>query len=418
MIFWDMVERHLDEAEFMWGMWEHSLVAPDYTLEEVAEGPEQLLLAHIDGLVANGPEVAQRLLNPALDHGAPDLVSAAALAMLQSPGAPGLDAVVVALRTLPQQRAPLKRALACADRPEVLEHMRGLLGSLDEGLVAAAAEVLLFHHAPLGSTLSVLLAGEQSATRILGLRALMGEGDSPQALAAVRAGLADEEPSVATVAMEVGCRFGLDIAWARARERAAGGDKEAMLLLALGGGAAEHKGLLAALSDAARRPSALWALGFVGTPEAVDASLEWLNDPQAGHLVGEVFSAVTGVALATMGMTAAPGEEERLERTAEGELSRPDPAAVRGWWMKHRGAFTPGTRYLMGKPRSWEGLLEALARGPMRRRPPLLLDLQLRAPARPGPRLQPRAPTRRQFAELAALRALPDTAFNVTSPLL
>ena len=27
---WDIVEEHLDEAEFLWERWEHGLVAPNY----------------------------------------------------------------------------------------------------------------------------------------------------------------------------------------------------------------------------------------------------------------------------------------------------------------------------------------------------------------------------------------------------
>ena len=53
--------------------------------------------------------------------------------------------------------------------------------------------------------------------------------------------------------------------------------------------------------------------------------------------------------------------------------------------------------------------VDALTHVPMRRRPALLLDLQLHAPPGSRPRLQPHAPTRRQRAELADIRKLLDT---------
>ena len=87
---WDIVEEHLDEAEFLWEQWEHALLAPNYTLDELADGPEARLLAHLDGLVVGGPEVARRLLIPTLDEDVePTRVRAAALALLLLQNATG-----------------------------------------------------------------------------------------------------------------------------------------------------------------------------------------------------------------------------------------------------------------------------------------------------------------------------------------
>lgn len=418
MIFWDIVERHLEEADFLWGLWEHSLVAPGITLSEVAEGPEERLLAHVDGLVANGPEVVHRLLLPALKSPEPQRVSAAAAALLQTPGPAGVEAVVTALHTLPDQRAPLTRAVACADRPDLLELMRGLLQAPDEGVAVAAAEVLVFHHAPLEAALPRLLESDNPAARALGLRALPGEPISPRHTEALRSGLTDADGRVVEAAMEAGCLLGEGAAWQCARVRAAAGDRAAMLLLALGGGRAEHQDLMALLSEPAHRASALWALGFAGTPAAVDASLELLKDTQVGPLAGEVFTEVTGLKLAEAGLVMRMEDAERLDHVAEDELPRPDAEKVRRWWLEHREAFPEGQRFFLGQPRTLGGVLAALAGGAMRRRPALLLDLCLRAPARARPRLQPRAPTRQQLAELATLRALEGMDIDVVRPLL
>ncbi|MFP2932003.1 hypothetical protein ACLESO_43935, partial [Pyxidicoccus sp. 3LG] len=361
MIFWDVVERHLEEADFLWGLWEHSLVAAGLTLADVAEGPEERLLAHLDGLVANGPEVVHRLLNPALKSPEPQRVSAAASALLQTPGEAGVETVMTALYTLPGQRAPLARALACASRPDLLERVRGLLRAQDKGVATAAAEVLVFHHAPLEAALPDLLESGDPAARALGLRALPDESAAPRYAMALRTGLVDQDDRVVTAAMEAGCVLGDGAAWQCARDRAVAGDRGAMLLLALGGGDSEHRELMALLADPARRAAALWALGFTGTPEAVDASLELLGDKQVGHLAGEVLTAVAGVSLAEAGLAMGATETEALDHVAEDELPRPAPEKVRRWWLEHRGRFAKGQRYLMGQPRSLPGLLAALA---------------------------------------------------------
>jgi len=401
---WDIVEEHLDEAEFLWGMWEHSLRSPRYTLAAVARGPEARLLANLDGLLVNGPEVAPRLLVPALTDGPAPRTSAAAAALLADPGPAGLAAVLDAW-SAPASSPALARPLACAERPDLAPLLRACLA--EPALTPAAAELLLLRGEPLGPALAPLLAADDPAARALGLRAVPDEPDPAAHTPAVLAGLDAPEPEVLDAAILAGARLGLDPAWARARERAQerpGG--ASLLLLALRGAPADHPLLLAAVAQPRRRPAALWALGFLGLPEVVDVCLEHLDDPQVGHLATEVFTAITGVDLDAAGLARPAGEREQLTHTPEDELPRAEPIAALTWWMQQRARFRAGQRYLAGAPRSLAAARDALERAPMRRRPVHLLDLQLHAP-RLRPRLDPFAPTRRQRQQLAALRGLP-----------
>ena len=398
---WVVVEEHLDEAEFLWELWEHSLVAPNYTLDEVAEGPEERLMAHIDGLVVNGPLVARKLLIPALEDDDPGRVSAAATALLLgTQREAGYEAVLEVMRDVPEQRPPLVRALCCVDLPGLLPRVRALLTDVDAGLVAAAAEVLAFHFEPIGEAMGLMLASDDPAVRALALRALPHEPDPRKYVRAVQAGLDELDPRIVDVAIETGVRLGLAPAWARARERCLDpGGGNSMLLLALRGEASDRAMLVNALQDRKRRLAALWALGFLGTPEAVDASLEWLEDTSAGPLAGEVFTAVTGVDLDDNKLSLGPdGAEEALEHRPEDDLPRPNPMAVLQWWMKHRGEFTDGERYLAGEARSSRSLVQSLIHAPMRRRPGLILEMALSGPSTARLQLQPSAPARRQRA--------------------
>ncbi len=406
-LMWSVVEEHLDEAEFLWGLWERALLAPQYTLDEVAAGPEERLQAHLDGLVVNGPEVGRRLLIPALEDDEPERVTAAAAALLQVSGDVGVAAVFEALHELPEQRPALVRALECADRPESMLRARALLHDDDLEIVTAAAEVLAFHHEPLDEVLGVLLMSEASAARVLGLRSLATMGDPGSYRRAVEAGLVDADLEVVGAAMEVGALLGLASAWARVRERAQlPGGALPMLLLALAGSPTDRALLVSALNHPRRRADAMWALGFDGTPEAVDAALEWLDDDVAGPLAGEVFSAVTGVDLVARRMRLPARPAESVRRSPADDLPRPDPMPILRWWTQHRGEFRDGVRYIDGAPRELAGLITALERGAMRRRPGLLLDLQLRSPPSRRPRLQLRAPSRRQRRELSGIAGL------------
>jgi len=125
-LLWDIFEEHLDEAAFLWGQWERALDAANYTLAEVASGPEARLLAHLDALVLGGPEVAEELLLPALAGEEPGLVAAAAWALVQAEpaahegGVDHQDAVIAALvGGGPPASAAIARALRLSPRADL-----------------------------------------------------------------------------------------------------------------------------------------------------------------------------------------------------------------------------------------------------------------------------------------------------------
>lgn len=85
-ILWDVVEEHLDEAEFLVEQWRGARASGSYTLDELERGPETRLAAHVDGLVVNGSVVLERVAWPVIvDPGSEPLrVAAAALAVLDA----------------------------------------------------------------------------------------------------------------------------------------------------------------------------------------------------------------------------------------------------------------------------------------------------------------------------------------------
>ena len=78
----------------------------------------------------------------------------------------------------------------------------------------------------------------------------------------------------------------------------------------------------------------------------------------------------------------------------DGDLSWPDPDAVRKWWAARRGDFAVGTRYLVGRPMSPERLGQVLRDGYQRQRAAAALELAIRNPGQPL--FEVRAPGSRQ----------------------
>ncbi|MBL9101082.1 MAG: TIGR02270 family protein [Myxococcales bacterium] len=408
---WDIVEEHLDEAEFLWEQWEASLVAPNYVLSEVEEGPEARLLAHVDGLVVNGPRVVERLLLPTLADvdAEPTRVRAAALALLHAPGEAGLAAVLAGLRELPPQRPELARALECCDSGPLAARLGPLLADEDADLRYTAARVLAYHGEALPDVARAIFGGAgpgRTVERVLGLRVVPRLTEGLRFRKDVLAALASDDPELRDAGMTSGALLDLPQAWGVARELAAAGDADAgraLLLLALRGEPADRPLLAAAVDGAALRRSALWALGFLGTGEAVELAVPWLEDGACARLAGEVVAAVTGVNLEDEHLTAVAPEDEALVHRPEDDLPLPDAMAVLKWWRRRRGDFAGEQRRVDGRPRDADALRAALREGPMRRRAAHLLGLQLGCPPGRGPALEPTAPGRRQRRELAAL---------------
>jgi uncharacterized protein (TIGR02270 family) len=65
---------------------------------------------------------------------------------------------------------------------------------------------------------------------------------------------------------------------------------------------------------------------------------------------------------------------------ADEDLPWPDPELVVKWWEQNKGNFTPGHRYLAGKPISAEHCTHVLKTGNQRQRLAAALELALRQP--------------------------------------
>src|SRR5258707_2498071 len=120
-VLWDVFEEHLDEAAFRWAQWQSALHAANYTLAEVAEGPEARLLAHLDALALGDAAVAERLLLPALEADEPERIAAAAWALVQLEGGGDYQDRVIDLlvKGAPPVRAAVTRALALSPRVDL-----------------------------------------------------------------------------------------------------------------------------------------------------------------------------------------------------------------------------------------------------------------------------------------------------------
>ncbi|QDE86151.1 TIGR02270 family protein [Myxococcus xanthus] len=414
----DVYEEHLGEAAFLWSRWEQSLASPAVDLT-IAEAIEERLLAHLDGLTLGGPEVAERLLIPMLEQGAPTEVSSAAFALLAN----GREGAKHVLERLEATEGPaltgIQRALELDDSLDPAA-LLPILGASRVDTQAAVLEALVFRRAVPPSALARFLSHDDPRLQSAALLGLDGRPEEP-ARKALLAALDSPEVRVRTAALVSGLVAGLRRAWEKCQKWAAepsAAGAQARVLLALGGGERDLTRLVELLDVPDLRASTLWALGFSGQVAAADACLAWMGDDRrTAALAGEAFCAITGLQLE--GPYAAPLEELAEEPLAleeedldadlvprpEDALPLPAPGAVAAWWKQERGRLAPGSRLTRGRPFSVQSLFEALRQEPMRRREVLALELALRS--RGQLRLEARALTRRQAASFDRALAAP-----------
>lgn len=392
-MLWDIVEQHLDEAAFLFGQWEAALVSPSYTLASVADGPEERLLAHVDGLLVAGTPVRERLLEPALADDDRTRVFAAALVLLESPGRDRFDHVVARLDAAEAgSRVALARALQLAHRPGIDRELLALAAAGNPRRVGPALDALAFRRVPVSADL-FRVAGAVQAADVLptALRAARFAG--ARAFPFVDRALRSPVAAVREAALEAGLVLGLRSAWAacqstvKAKEPGCG---FALLGLALGGEPSDADVLIKALAVDALRPAALFAAGFTGRVEAADACAAHLRDEKVTRLAAEAFSAITGLAIrGEFRATEPPPRDEPIPLEQEdldadvvpgldAALPVPAPDVVEAWWKRARPSFDPRVRYLGGKPHDAASLQVALIDGPMRRRHALGLELAIR----------------------------------------
>lgn len=401
-ILWDMVEEHLDEAEFLWLLWERGLDSPCLTVSELASGTEARLFAHMEGLVLAAPAVIERLLLPALRDHQRDRAAAASWAWLSTGDSRALPTLCgpILRDCAPPERRGVVRALGLWDGGDFRSLLEPALSCSNGALQAAALTIMVAHGWSPGPIIAelaesrdneVVMACVELAVPAAMTAALTGELEERGFELALRAGLMRRMPRVWTAAL------------ARLERRGAAAAVGAL------GGEREVSALMAALGDPRRRASALFGLGFTGRRTAADACAAWIDDSVCGALAADAFAAITGFELEPARVERARAEEEVEEEEIPEEdvdagLVWVDPGTLREWWKAERRRFDPGRRYLFGAPATGASMADAFERTTMRRRRWLALELAVRTQGRVD--VDTRTWTERQRRALRDLRYL------------
>lgn len=412
-IVWDVAEEHLDEAAFLWDQWERALASPRRTISDVAEGPEERLRAHLDGLTLAGPEAAERLLVPALGEKEVGKVFSAAAALV---GAGRLEMIRGAMPETETAGRAVGRALGLALPASEEPTLAAWLNEGDEGVQAMALEALAFRQAVPSTALSSFFGSRVPRIAAAALRAAGALGDAyrSQVEAALSSGQFEVRDAAIGAALLMGLRSGITACW-RVVEQGGRDAAFALEVLALGGERQDLDRIAAALGNPALCPAAIWAAGLSGWPQAGDLCLPFLDDRRLGRLAFEALCCIGGAGIARYSAseseeTAEAEGEEVLAPGPEGELPLPVGELVEHAWRKARSSLADGQRHLGGRPFSADELLRAFVGGPTRRRHALGLELALRSQGQYH--IQTRSWARQQLEAQATAKRVAGTDFG------
>lgn len=440
LVHWDVVEEHLDEAEFGCDELDRMFDHPLLTLAEVGRGIEARLHAQLDGLVLGEEPVAERLLAPAIVESglaSRGRITAATIALLHGRKyrlvGPGL------LHEEPHVRAATLRGCQLAGASTIEAWALDRFREQKDASLRAALLPLVMERLEPSVVLECLQKDEPELVRAAARAVSRGQ---PRMFGPVMEYLLEhEDPDVRQAALLGGLAWGSSRAWSACQQQALATDARAdtLALWALLAGPAQHEAIAKRLQVEAQRAAALFALGFSGNPAQVPVLIEHLghSDPLTCKLASQSIALITGLDLrdddyalpesapAEAGTLPKPDDDPEarealpeledddldadLVPAPEHALPSPNPAAIAKYWDQSRGQLDERKRYLRGLPLTLESVFDALEQAPLRVRHVLALMLGVRTAGQCW--LDTRLFTTTQRERLTAMRTLPMRGF-------
>jgi uncharacterized protein (TIGR02270 family) len=392
-----VVEQHAENAAFLWLLRDHAVVAPHYSLKDLAELDERVE-ANVDGLRVAG-DYGWRLCEQALGEKAVGEVFAAGILAFENGQQPRIDAVLEVAAAAPELERGLISALAWTPVAGIGERLAALVMSDNPAVRRIGLAANAVRREDPGPHFPRLLKDNDPRVRARALRAVAELGRRDMASLLVQA-LRDADH---------GCRF--SAAWSAARFAQRQEPVISILVdVAQQAGTAQRHALAMAvrcLDVAAAKAwlKRLWqdpqflrlatmGIGVLGDPELAGVLIELMHVNEVARVAGESFSMMTGVDLAYDDLEkdppedfqSGPTEDESDENVAlddDENLAWPDAELVAKWWSANASRFQTGKRHLCGREISVESAKQTLTDGKQRQRAAAAIELAIRQPSEP-----------------------------------
>jgi len=335
-ILWDVVDEHVDEAEFLWGSWERALFDERQTLREVVLRVEERLLAHVDALAVGGAPVRGQRLIPTLEDERPHAVCAATLALLLS-GPEGREIVKSHVGAAEGEGLQaMCRAIGVCPHPEVAHHLLEEVESGRTELACVAPRLQALNSQAIAVSPKRLCDYFDSGVPSLQAAAatsarFASHPDSVRSL--LDAAYSFDASEVREAALTSGSLLRFDSSYQACCQALESGSACAAVYRLMVSRPKEH----ARVFEAARqgpskenRCAALWSLAYVGNVAATQICLEAARSEALLPAALDSFHEITGCPLDNRGKLSLPKAQE--------------------WWSDNNKRFEPGIAHCRGVP--------------------------------------------------------------------
>jgi len=412
LVLWDIIDEHFSEAPFELYRWQRALASPKYTLDEVADGPEESLLAHLYGVLLSGEEGLSRYVLPCLEAAAEQEPRVVAVAAALAVRAGRYQDVLGGLREVaPDSRTQVAAATSFVEDP-----------SFDDVVLQEGALELISSRRLRFEGLGQALESGDTAVRSAAARAALF-ADRTTYLPLIQANALEGDADALRLAVAWGSKPALRYCVELAH-RSAADDSPVLDIVAIAGGPEEHQLLMeqACKATAPLSYAAIRALGLTENAEVVPILLEAMasENLKAARLAGEAFCMITGLSVGRfVREEPAVAEDEAREQalpdfedddldedlipSAEEDLRLLDARQVQEWWERKPMSHEP--RQFFGQKPGRNAYLNVLRRGTMRGHRAASELLFFRSG---GAHSIQRGPTALQRREIAVIESSPD----------
>lgn len=386
-----VIAQYAEEAAFLWTQRAAAVHAPHFGLRDLARLDERVE-AHIDGLRVAGDAGWEHCRDALRNEGPGEVFAASVLAFESGPSERSGAVLAMAPSSLALSNAVVS-ALGWMPAATAQPHIDELIESSDPVLRRiGAAAARRFHAAKLANLLDDSDPPVRArACRGIGELGLKGLADS------VWTHLKDPDEC---------CRF-----WAAWSTGLLEGDREALDVLRNTAAPATQADAICILprrldaasgrawvenmaADSRRVRWATRAAGALGDPYFVDWLIDRMRDPRLARVAAEAFTTITGAGLLDERLAAEEPEgfepipnddpaDDNVNMDPDDRLPWPSVPEIERWWLTHRGEFSSGVRYLVGRPIATAWVEHVLRTGRQRQRAAAALERAIRVPGEP-----------------------------------
>ncbi|WP_102794761.1 TIGR02270 family protein [Bowmanella denitrificans] len=403
-----IVDRHAEDAAFLWLQWTDATCEPHYTLNDLID-LEERLNSHLNGLRLAGDQGIHVAKQQVTQHGEPGEIFVAVWLLCSNWDGEWFDKLLNRCLGDPDTYQALLYGLAWSARADTLTSSLLSAKAIDYqllGLLLAEQQCK-----DPGNSLSELIQQGKMLPALIGAA---GKLDRRDLLSKITSYALHQDPQVSFKAKWSASLLGDWSAVAQLAQhvlQSGPGAWQGMSLLARRLSPIELRNLLETLSENAHTTRlAIQGMGYSGDPFWLPVILKHMHDLNLARVAGEAFSLITGLDLAYLdmdrdwpeGFESGPNEDpldDNVELDADLNLPWPDSAKIQEWWQANAAQFTSGQRYLCGKPINKAQCYQVLKNGYQRQRHAAALELALMG----EPYFNVCAPAKRQKALLDAI---------------